>query len=197
MLPDWIKCRLSYLKPRKEKAITFAESFSLHTLEYTTTLKVYYYKFSDKAIPNQFIIGLDCISEICLGEAWGISFYNFTYLTWWKRSLNDIFSFENDIIRQNLLSFSISDRRPNRIFHELWTSRLPVLILQIPDTEKVLWSSIDNSWQDVHFTDKNNAKRISCQHLFNEETTTLNFTLSLHSLQCQPSSCDLRNLHQP
>ena len=34
----------------------------------------------------------------------------------------------------------------------------------------------DQSWGKKKLTDENNAKQIGCQHLFNEETTTLTST---------------------
>ena len=36
-----------------------------------------------------------------------------------------------------------------RFYDDLYTNRLPVIIPQIPDSEKILWSSHDDSWQQV------------------------------------------------
>ena len=35
------------------------------------------------------------------------------------------------------------------IFSDLWASRLPFMIPQLPDPEKVLWCSDNDSWQGV------------------------------------------------
>ena len=41
------------------------------------------------------------------------------------------------------------DQKRDQIFDDLYTNRLPVIIPQIPDSEKILWSCHDDSWQQV------------------------------------------------
>ena len=54
-------------------------------------------------------MGLDKISEICLGEAWGVLFYSFTYLTW-KRDKMMLYFIKTIFSYRGLLFYLIKSR---------------------------------------------------------------------------------------